>query len=141
MSEEQQTEQTEKSEQLQVELSQDGTVVEQAEEGDGTDFGFPNKMDIRIVSDGTRTSVFDSEGRALGLIQSIVWKQNVAGMPICKITLLKVPVNVVARGTKMKYKSAYKLHRSKERVAPPIKEEPNAPAANSDSPAATTDAA
>lgn len=104
---------------------QDGTLVEEVEAGaeDPKDFEFPNRMDIRIVSDGVRTSVFDAEGRAIGLVQSIVWKQNVKGLPVCHMTLLKVPVTIVAKGTKVKYKSAYKLHRSKERFAPPLNED------------------
>src|SRR5947207_428981 len=35
---------------------------------------FPPTLDVRIVSDGKRVGVFDSEGRQFGMVESIEWK-------------------------------------------------------------------
>src|SRR5882724_3809353 len=58
---------------------------------------FPPSLDVRIVSDGKRVAVFDSEGRQFGMVESIEWSCSAHNQtPRCKITLLKVPVNIIS---------------------------------------------
>jgi len=96
----------------------------------------PPTLDVRIVSDGKRVGVFDNEGRQFGMVESIEWKCDAhSQVPKCKITLLKVPVNIVARDTKIKYKAAYRLPMSEPVVDPiPPKEEEKTDAASGPAP-------
>src|SRR5213592_3688221 len=88
----------------------DSKGVENVFDDEKKGMDFPPLLDVRIVSDGKRVAVFDSEGRQFGMVESIEWSCNAHNQtPRCKITLLKVPVNIIARDTKVKYRAAYRL--------------------------------
>lgn len=75
---------------------------------------------LRIVSDGENTAVFDDLGRQISWVKSAKWSVEGNGTPRAVIELYKVPVDIITRDARLKYKAAWGVKRTDRSVVPPF---------------------